>query len=208
MIPGVHRSLSPPAGSEDREGGGTMKTTATLGLGALFLQLAAASAWADLPLKNVTQISVGGEQACALRSSGDAKCCGNNSGGQLGTGDQVSSVFARSVLLSGASSIAVGQSFNGHACALFSGGDVKCWGSAQSGKLGYGSPLVNLSSPPASPALSGATAIATGDSHTCVVLSGGDVKCWGNNQNGELRTGNRKRRRMVATYRATRRPRW
>ncbi len=35
-----------------------------------------------------------------------------------------------------------------------------------------------------------ATAIALGDAHTCVIVTGGGVKCWGKNENGQLGIGN------------------
>jgi hypothetical protein len=31
-----------------------------------------------------------------------------------------------------------------------------------------------------------ATAIASGGSHSCVIVNGGDVKCWGDNSKGQL----------------------
>jgi alpha-tubulin suppressor-like RCC1 family protein len=34
-----------------------------------------------------------------------------------------------------------------------------------------------------------ATAIALGDAHTCVIVTGGGVKCWGKNENGQLGIG-------------------
>ena len=40
----------------------------------------------------------------------------------------------------------------------------------------------NLSSPPPQ-------TLAAGNTHTCTVLSGGTVKCWGNGYNGRLGNG-------------------
>jgi hypothetical protein len=43
--------------------------------------------------------------------------------------------------------------------------------------------------PPPSGVAAVAVAIFTGDSHTCVIVSGGGVKCWGGNWNGQLGIG-------------------
>lgn len=91
--------------------------------------------------------------------------------------------------------LAVGSA---HACALFSNGSVKCWGSGFRGELGYGNqnnvgddellssiPAVSLTTAPDVVAV----ALAAGDRHTCAILSDGTVKCWGANYNGQLGYG-------------------
>jgi alpha-tubulin suppressor-like RCC1 family protein len=70
-----------------------------------------------------------------------------------------------------------------------SGGGVKCWGSNSKGQLGDALACGNACHTPvdvcadvdcAEP-LSGAVAIAAEADHTCAIVSGGHVKCWGDN---------------------------
>jgi hypothetical protein len=77
-----------------------------------------------------------------------------------------------------------------HSCALLSGGTVRCWGYNGNGELGIGTTTGPNNTPAAAVSgLSGVTAISSGDhDHTCALLSGGTVECWGYNGYGELGT--------------------
>lgn len=83
--------------------------------------------------------------------------------------------------LSGVSKITV----SGDACSLNSGtsGTVDCWGDLGNGAIG------SSQIPLAVAGLSGVTQVSTGVNHTCALLSGGTVKCWGDNSYGELGNG-------------------
>ena len=141
-------------------------------------------------LSGVTAIAAGEVHTCALLSDGTVKCWGNNAKSQLGDGSTINRTTPVAVSgLSGATAIAAGSS---HSCALLSGGTVKCWGDNTTGELGNGS-TTSSSTPVAVSGLSGATAIASGGGglaqDTCALLSNGTVKCWGQNNVGQLGNG-------------------
>ena len=85
-----------------------------------------------------------------------------------------------------------------HTCSLKTG-KVKCWGLNDKGQLGYGS-TDNIGDGPNEIRISRLADvdvhpdeanhltkfIATGGQHTCVVLENECIKCWGNNENGQL----------------------
>jgi alpha-tubulin suppressor-like RCC1 family protein len=80
----------------------------------------------------------------------------------------------------------VGRHFS---CALLVNSTVECWGYNLFGELGNGT--IGGESTIAAPvmALSGVTALASGDHHTCAVSVAGTVECWGWNLHGELAVG-------------------
>jgi alpha-tubulin suppressor-like RCC1 family protein len=78
-----------------------------------------------------------------------------------------------------------------HTCALLTDGSVKCWGYNALGQLGIGS-TAQQNAPGAAVNLGGeakATELAGGELHTCALLTGGSVKCWGYNADGQLGLG-------------------
>ncbi len=119
----------------------------------------------------------------------DVKCWGRNDTGELGDGTTVARTKAVKVLgLPPATDVATGWY---HTCAIVVGGDVKCWGSEGSwGSLGDGG-AVNLveSTPVSVVGLHGAVQLAAGANHTCAIVTGGAVKCWGENAGGQLGDG-------------------
>lgn len=78
--------------------------------------------------------------------------------------------------LGGLVAIAAGEA---HTCAITDTGGVKCWGSNFEGRLGNGTAQASTV-PQDTLSLDGAaTAIAAGVDHTCAILDGGSVTCWG-----------------------------
>ncbi|RJQ54728.1 MAG: hypothetical protein C4526_04935 [Nitrospiraceae bacterium] len=80
-----------------------------------------------------------------------------------------------------------------HTCAVLPGGTVKCWGYNYNGELGAGTPPNEAPwaaySPVSVSGISNAITVATGQQHSCAVLSDGTVECWGANVYGQLGNG-------------------
>ena len=79
-----------------------------------------------------------------------------------------------------------------HNCALLDDGTVRCWGHNYQGQLGDGTftgPDDAVPLPVQVAGVTNATAIAAGSSHTCALLEGGSVRCWGRNIFGQLGNG-------------------
>jgi alpha-tubulin suppressor-like RCC1 family protein len=68
-------------------------------------------------------------------------------------------------------------------------GGVKCWGYNQWGQLGDGTTADKATPTDVFGLASGVVAVATGYGHTCALMKAGDVRCWGNNQWGQLGDG-------------------
>lgn len=140
-------------------------------------------------------VDVGGTHTCAIVQDGSVKCWGSNLFGQLGDGKFNSAANFTPVTVkldAPVMSIATGA---GHSCALTTQGTVACWGRNDNGQLGNGN-TVDAAQPQMVKGLSGAMYpvagakyLAAGGLHSCVVLNGGKVKCWGANTNGQLGNG-------------------
>ncbi|CAM9224014.1 unnamed protein product [Ascophyllum nodosum] len=108
-----------------------------------------------------------------------------------------SSVIAVCGLLSSSSVMAIMDVGYAHACATV-GTTLKCWGDNKWGQLGRGDTDMTGDDPDEMgddlvPVDLGtgevASDIALGEEHTCVLLSSGDVKCFGHNDKGQLGQG-------------------
>lgn len=154
----------------------------------------------------VAQVVAGGWHTCVRFEDGSVKCWGRNNFGQLGLGDDMPRGIEAPQLGANLHAINLGSGrtakaiFAGgqHTCALLDDGSVKCWGNNEFDQLGQGHtqnigdkvdqigeslPVVDLG-----PGQT-AEALALGWRHTCALLKGGRVKCWGLNWAGQLGQG-------------------
>jgi len=134
------------------------------------------------------KLSTRSDHTCAVTDSGSAWCWGFNWNGQLGDGttaDRLSPV-AVAGLPSGVVAVAAGEY---HSCALTSAGAVWCWGWNPLGQLGDGTTTDRWTPGPVTGLASGVVALSAGYHHTCALLAGGAIHCWGSNGTGQLGDG-------------------
>lgn len=142
----------------------------------------------------VQSLSSGSQHACAVTANGGVKCWGDNRWGQVGDGSTTQRNQPVDVvgLSSGVKAVAVNGNYS---CALTNVGGVKCWGNNASGQLGNNTTTDSTSPVDVIGLASGVVSLAAsgemneGDSHTCALMAGGALKCWGNNTNGQLGDG-------------------
>jgi alpha-tubulin suppressor-like RCC1 family protein len=145
------------------------------------------------PISNAVAVTSGSGHNCALFASGRVDCWGFNSSGELGTGVRTPAppfAITTAVAVKG---ITTATSFSAgflHTCALLVGGGVECWGYNRNGELGNGavtnhSPFA-ITAPVQVTGIANATSISSGGFHTCALLQGGSVECWGFNFVGQL----------------------
>jgi len=146
------------------------------------------------------QIALGSRHSCVLGAGGRVKCWGLPLYGALGDG-QVTGYFpvqphpalnADSTPLQGVTGIAAG----GHTtCVVMADKTARCFGAGSEGQLGNnllgptanrGLAQVVVASGASNSALAGVKQLALGYLHACALLDDGSLRCWGNNELGQL----------------------
>ena len=136
-----------------------------------------------------TEVAAGAAHTCALLTTGSITCFGSNDKGQLGQALATASSSTPTLvsLAATATHVSTGKQFT---CALLSTEVVHCFGDNATGQLGSGSIGAARESPGVVTGLTGAVVdVTTGASHACAVMSTGEVRCWGLNDQGQLGIG-------------------
>jgi serine/threonine-protein kinase len=136
-------------------------------------------------LREVAEISVGRNTACARTRGGRVSCWGQRGDPKAGARIETSTTPVAVPALERAVQIAVSAS---HACAVRLDGHLACFGSDHFGQLGLGTRGLYHETPVSPVGLEGVLSVATGEVHTCARHARG-VSCWGGNFTGQLGDG-------------------
>jgi alpha-tubulin suppressor-like RCC1 family protein len=139
--------------------------------------------------RRVVKLAVGFENSCAIFNDGGVRCWGSEKAHGYPfdepIGDNEHPFEAGDLPTGGAvAEIALGKE---HACVRYVEGNVRCWGSNAGGQLGYGDDTDRRGAgytPDLLPDvdLGGRVLqLSAGEDHTCALIEGGDVRCWGYN---------------------------
>jgi alpha-tubulin suppressor-like RCC1 family protein len=133
-----------------------------------------------------------------LLSKGNVRCWGGNTKGQLGLGNTVdfttNKPYQNNLIGLGAPALALAAGAD-HTCALMADASMRCWGANDHGQLGLGNtaPIGDNELPTSSNAGvdlgRGVRAIAAGGNVTCAILQDNSLRCWGQNNFGQLGLG-------------------
>lgn len=153
-------------------------------------------------LSGASNLDAGTVMTCVTVAA-ELRCWGSNSSGQMGigpTGTPPPAVSRPAPAFTGfapapamtpntnATAISVGEE---HACAILADQTVRCWGRNHVGQLGNNT-IADSNVPVrvggATP-LQNVAALASGNAHTCAVLTNGTVQCWGANSSRQLGDG-------------------
>jgi alpha-tubulin suppressor-like RCC1 family protein len=160
----------------------------------------------DLGGKAVQISASNSNHTCALLDTGKVRCWGIAIDGELGypvsepgggdvdpeiiIGDNESPASVGDVDVGGT---VVQVSVGGHhTCVVLDDGNARCWGQGETGALGYGSTedYGDQDAPSAAGNINmgglRVVQISAGGTHTCALLEGGKVRCWGRGNEGQL----------------------
>jgi alpha-tubulin suppressor-like RCC1 family protein len=115
------------------------------------------------------------------------QCWGENVFSQLGIGVTGGGARFSPVEVGSLSNVVAITAAVHHTCALLGNGTARCWGLQGSvGVFGDGTTVAQRPLPVTVSGLTNATAIETGDNHTCALLANGNARCWGFNGSGQI----------------------
>ncbi|MDY2941077.1 MAG: cell wall-binding repeat-containing protein [Varibaculum sp.] len=133
--------------------------------------------------RTAKEVTAGVAHSCAIDVDGTAYCWGDNTYGQLGTGNTVNTKIPKAV----STSLKFKQinAGNNHTCAVTTAGKAYCWGNGAYYKLGNNSTFNSFTPVAVSGGFTFVQVVA-GNNHSCGITSAGKAYCWGSGQYGQL----------------------
>ncbi|HJL49758.1 MAG TPA: MopE-related protein, partial [Polyangiaceae bacterium LLY-WYZ-15_(1-7)] len=140
--------------------------------------------------ETIVDVSAGLKHTCAIDGMGRVFCWGANASGQVSPPAGADVLVPR--LVSGLEGVFVEVAAGGFStCARRVDGRVFCWGENEHGEIGAGAdPETMPQLPPTQVVgITNAVQLAGGYWNHCARLADGSVRCWGQNESGELGQG-------------------
>jgi alpha-tubulin suppressor-like RCC1 family protein len=133
----------------------------------------------------VTDVSRSNGHVCAVKDDGSVWCWGT---AWYGLGDDTVTTYSLApieVLPASfhAHGISLGPDF---ACVWNQSGELRCWGANYYGQVGVGNVGDTINTPTAVAGIANVLSVDTDLDHSCAVVVGGVVYCWGQNNYGQL----------------------
>jgi alpha-tubulin suppressor-like RCC1 family protein len=135
----------------------------------------------------VVALAAGGQHTCAIMAKGSIRCWGYGGDLALGNGngkyytvgdDESPSDMGDAIIYSNSPFVQLAAGDH-HTCMRNEIGSIKCWGDSPEGALGYGHSTKTggwLGNVPLGGSMS---FLVAGAEHSCAVVEGGLVRCWG-----------------------------
>jgi alpha-tubulin suppressor-like RCC1 family protein len=149
----------------------------------------------DGETENIAQIAAGVAHVCLLDIKGEVLCWPS---WEPEAAENFFDAYHINGLEDDVTAMAVGAY---HSCALMRRGDVQCWGQNSYGQLGDGTTTDSTVPIHVQGLTKPVLQLTAGYAHTCALISGGEVMCWGQNTYGQLGDGTNLDRSMpVAVF--------
>ncbi|UCD24320.1 MAG: hypothetical protein JSW51_15080 [Gemmatimonadota bacterium] len=142
------------------------------------------------PIDSVTfkSVSMGGLHACGIVVGNYAYCWGDNTAGQLGSGDILNHAVPTFVAGGELEFRQISAGGIG-ACAVTADQAAYCWGHNEWGQVGNGASSPPIISPQLVIGGRSFTFVTAGTAHNCGLVGAGEAYCWGQAGDGQLGNG-------------------
>lgn len=142
-------------------------------------------------------LMAGGDHTCGLAMDDTAWCWGDNTYGQIGSGNTSTNAIPQPTPVAGGGEWSSLSSGSAHSCGTHVDGSGWCWGQGSTGQIGDGTTTPVAAAPVRVAASDVASSVSSsqrdvwaqieaGNGYSCGLRSDGKLACWGSFQGGQL----------------------